>query len=64
MMPDRLLDVATVARRLGVADETVRLWIRKGLIPETVHTHTGRLKIPASTLGRLRNTQKSVSDPL
>ncbi len=64
MIPERLLDVATVARRLGVADETVRLWIRKGLIPETVRTFTGRLKIPASALDRLQKTQKPVSEPL
>ncbi len=62
MTSDRLLDVSTVARRLGVADETVRLWIRKGLVPETVRTFTGRLKIPISALDRLRKTQKSVSE--
>ncbi len=64
MIPERLLDVATVARCLGVADETVRLWIRKGLIPETVKTFTGRVKIPASAVDRLRKTQKLVSEPL
>ena len=62
MLPDRLLDVATVARRLGVSDRTVRLWISKGLVPEAVQTFTGRLKIPLSALTRLRKTEKSVAD--
>lgn len=61
MNADRLLDVATVARRLGVSDETVRLWIRKGLIPEAIQTFTGRLKIPLSALDRIQKTQKSVT---
>lgn len=64
MMPDRLLDVATVARRLGVSDRTVRHWIRKGLVPEAVQTFTGRLKIPLSALIRLQKTEKSAHDTL
>ena len=29
---DRLLDVATVARKLGVSDRTVRNWIHAGIL--------------------------------
>lgn len=61
-MIDRLLDVATVARRLGVSDCTVRLWVRLGKVPEAQVSHTGRIKIPSSVLVRLRKTKKSVTN--
>lgn len=32
---DRLLTTSDVARMYGVSDETVRRWIRKGVIPFT-----------------------------
>jgi predicted site-specific integrase-resolvase len=50
---DRLLPAATVARRLDVCPETVRLWCRTEKIP-AVRTPTGRYFVSSSIVERLR----------
>ena len=57
MTPERLIDVATVARACGVTPQTVRNWVRSQKI-RGGRTVTGRLKIPASELARMQKMQK------
>lgn len=56
--PDRLLTCATVARRLDVTAETVRAWIRLGLVPAQ-RSATGRYRILTSTYLRLLAQKKT-----
>jgi excisionase family DNA binding protein len=51
-MPDLYLDVATVARRLAVTPETVRAWIRAGLL-QAIRTPTGGYRVPQTALAAL-----------
>lgn len=60
-MPERYIDVSAAARRLTVACETVRAWIRSGRL-EAISTPTGRYKIPSSALDRFCRSRKA-QDP-
>jgi len=59
---DRPLDVGYVARRLSVAPETVREWIRAGRIA-VIQTPNHHYKIPASELFRILQARKSSKSP-
>lgn len=54
----RLLDVAVIARRLKVTDQTVRNWIAADLLV-AVRTPGGHYRVPVSELSRILKSQTS-----
>ena len=58
MPPERMVDVATVARLLNVTAQTVKNWIHAGKIPGERNI-SGYYQVPLSVV---RNLQKPQSD--
>jgi excisionase family DNA binding protein len=61
--PDPPLRVSTVARRLGVHQETVRSWIRQRKI-ESVRMPTGQLAVASSVLDRILTPEQPIGQAL
>lgn len=59
--PCRWLSVATVARKIGVSDETVRSWCRLNLINHW-RTPKGGYRIPSDTLDTLLARRKKTQN--
>jgi len=62
MTPERLIDVAVIARHFQVTDQSVRNWIRAGKVHAIRRTPWGRYLIAPAEFARLKTLLKESKD--